>query len=121
HDGAAAHVEEDPVRLEQLVVDPNQVRTLEAGVAADEGASLHSLKPALDSFAVVEHDLVLAGLDLCHVDGDGASTNPVVGGPSGHVGGMGAGHQSLGGNAAVVDAGPADELAFDHRDGATGL
>jgi len=121
HHRAPTHVEEDPVGLQHPPVDRDRVRVFEAGVPADEGGAGHLLQPGFDAVAVVEHDLVLARLDLCHVDGDGASTNPVVGGPSGHVGGMGAGHQSLGGNAAVVDAGPADELAFDHRDGVTGL
>ena len=100
-----------------LVVDPDGVRTLEAGVAADQRAAVHALEPGLDAVAVVEHDLVLARLDLCHVDGDVAGADAVLGAASGDVCGVRAGHQRLGRNAAVVDAGSADELALDHRDG----
>ncbi len=69
-DGATTDVEEDPVGLQHLVVDPDRVRALEAGVAADQRAAVHPLEPGLDAVAVIEHDPVLARLDLCHVDRD---------------------------------------------------
>ena len=54
HHRPAADVEEDPVGLEELVVDPHGVRALEACVAADQGAAVHALQPRLDAFAVVD-------------------------------------------------------------------
>ena len=69
HHRAAADVEEDPVGLQQLVADPHGVRILEAGVAANQ--TVQPSMPSsqrLDALAVVEHDAVLARLDLRHVD-----------------------------------------------------
>ena len=117
HHGAATDVEEDPVGLEHLVVDPDGVRSLEPGVPADQRAALHAVEPGLDAVPIVEHDGVLARLDLCDVDRDLAGADTVLGAASGHVCGVRAGDQRLGRNAAVVDARAADELALDHCDG----
>ena len=92
----------------------------EAGVAADQGAAVHALEPGLDAVAVVEHDVVLARLDLCHVDGDVAGADAEIGPAARDVRGVRAGDQRLGRDAAGVDAGAADQLAFDHRDGLPG-
>ena len=51
-----------------------------------------------------------------HVDADVAPDHhPEVGGAAGDVGGAGAGHQRLGGDAADVDAGAPEAVALDDR------
>src|ERR1700682_3329961 len=90
-------------------------------MAADERTALHPLQPRLHAVPVVEHDLVLAGLHLRHVDRDFACGDAVFGSPTGKVGGMRAGHQRLGRDTAGVDASPADQFALDHRHGVSGF
>ena len=111
----AADVEEDLVRVEHAVIHADGVRAFEAGMAADERAPVHVVEPGLDALAVVAHDLVLARFDRGHLDTDFACADTVFGRTTRGVGGVRTGDQGLGGNAAVVDARAADELALDHR------
>ncbi len=103
-----------------LVADPQRVRILEAGMTANDGAAVHAVKPVFDALAVAEHDLVFARLDFRHVHADRAGADAEVGAAPGQVRGVRAGHQCLGGDAAGVDAGPADQLALHHRNGVAG-
>jgi hypothetical protein len=43
--GAATDIQKDPVRLQDLVVDPNGVRILEPCVSSDQRAVVHALEP----------------------------------------------------------------------------
>ncbi len=70
HHRAATDVEEDPVGVQDVLVDPHRVWVLEAGMAAKDGAAVHPVEPVLDTLAVVEHDLVFARLDFRHVHAD---------------------------------------------------
>ncbi len=45
--GPATDVEEDPVGLEHLVVDPDGARSLESGVPANQRAAPHAVEPGL--------------------------------------------------------------------------
>ena len=121
HHGAPTDVEEDPVGRDQFVVDPQRVRVFETGVAADQGAAVHAVQPRLDAGAVVEHDPVLACLDLRHVDGHRTGADAVVGTAAGEVRRVRAGDQGLGRDAPGVDAGSANVLALQHRNGVTGV
>ena len=112
----ATDVEEDLVGLQHTPVDADRVRILKAGVAADERAPVHAFQPRLDTTAVAEHDLVFPRLHLGHVDADFTCADAVFGSTPGRVCRMRASHQRLGRDTAVVDAGAADQLAFDHRD-----
>ncbi len=115
-----ADVEEDLVGLELPPIDVNRMRTFEPGMAADVGTALRVLQERLEPPAVVPGDLVLARFDFGHVDGDVARADAVVGTATGQVRGMRACHKGFGGDAAVVHAGAARQLAFDDRHSLTG-
>ena len=120
-DGAAADVEEDLFGGEEIVADANLIGRFEAGVAGEDGAVLHAAQPGFEAVARIGDDFVFAGLDGLHVDRDGARYCYAVGvGGAGFLCDVGAGDEGLGGRAAGVDAGAAEELAFDERDGAAG-
>ncbi len=86
-------------------------------MAGVDGAVLHGAEPLLDAGAGGSGDLLHAGFDGLHVDADFAfEDHSVEGGATCHVGGVGAGDEGFGGDAAGVDAGPAEELALDHGD-----
>lgn len=121
HHGAAADVKEDAVGVQHVVTDPHGVRIGEYRVPADDGAAVHALEPVFDTLAVVEHDLVLAGLDFRHVHADLAGADAVVGAAARQVRGMRGGHQRLGRDAPGVDARAADQFAFDDRDALPGF
>ena len=75
-----------------------------------------------DGFTRGADDLFLAGFDGLHIDADLAGEGDAVeGGTACHVGGIGAGDQGLGGDAAGVDAGSAEEMALDEGDLHAGL
>src|SRR5262249_46500145 len=76
----------------------------------DVGGRLQTL---LAARAEALDDGPLALADLREVQAHVADVHAVVGAAAGQVGDAGAGHHRLGGGAAVVDAGAADELAFD--------
>ena len=117
HERAAADVDEDARRGQQLVADADGVRALEPGVPLDDRAAGHAAQPFLDAGRARWRDGVGARLDLGHVDPDAAvEDDAVVGGAAREVRGIGAGDQRLGRHAAGVDAGAAEELALDERD-----
>src|SRR5205807_854290 len=58
-------------------------------------------------------DGALALTHLCQIDAHGAVLHAIVGAAAGEVGDAGAGDHRLRGRAAIVDAGAADELAFE--------
>src|SRR5258707_10544630 len=92
------------------------------GRAGEDGGVLHVAQIGLEAVAGFEDDLVFARLDGLHVDGDFARYCDAVGvGGAGLLRDVGAGDESLGGRAAGVDAGAAEELALDERDAAAGL
>ena len=53
HHRTSTDVEEDPVGLQELFVNPQRVWILEAGVTANDGAAVHAFQPAFDTFAVL--------------------------------------------------------------------
>ena len=103
--------------LEHALADAHRARALEAGVAVDEGEPGRAAKPARQAVATdALHDRVLARLHLRHVDADRrVDGHAVVAAAARDVGGARAGDQRLGRDAAVVDAGAADQLALDER------
>ena len=114
--GPAPDIDEDAVRLEKVVADPDSTGPFEASVPLEYCGVLHSLQPRLDTPAGGPRHAVLSGLDLLHVDGDGAiEDDAVLGGPARHVGDPRGGHQRLGRNTADVDARPSEEVPFDDR------
>jgi hypothetical protein len=116
HGGAAADIDEDLVGAEHLRPDRDLVRRHEARLALVDGAVLELLHRSLDALAGAAGDGVLARLDLLHVDRDlAADGEAVVRAAPGHVHGIGAGDQRLGGRAAGVDAGAAETAALDDR------
>ena len=122
-DGAAADVDEDARRRQQLVADADGIVRLEAGVASEHGAACHARaatsRRRARAFAITASARALTAL---HVDADGApsSDDAVVGGAAREVRGVGAGDQRLGRHAAGVDAGAAEQMALDERDGHAG-
>ena len=118
-DGAAADVDEDLRGFEEVVgiADSYCCGGFEACVAGEDGAVGHAAEPVLDAGAGFEEDLVFAGFDGLHVDGEAAGDGDAVeGGAACHLRGVGAGDEGLGGDAAGVDAGSAEELALDEGD-----
>jgi hypothetical protein len=66
--------------------------------------------------------MILAGLDSFHIDSDLAwDFHAEIRRTPRHVGGVGAGHQRFGRNAAGIDASAAERLAFDHGNGSSGI
>ena len=116
HGGAAADVDEDPLRREPVCIETHRVPRLEAGVGAIDRAPLHGLQPGLDADPRLTRDRVLAGLHTLHVDGCGANVHAEVARAADHVGGIGARHQGLRRDAAGVHAGAAERAALDDRD-----
>ena len=100
-----------------VATDAHRPRPLKPSVSRIDRAVLHAAQPALDALVRAPHDGVLARLDALHVDPNWAfERDAEVGRAAGHMGRLGAGHERLGRDAAGVDAGPAEPLAFDDRD-----
>src|SRR5882672_7364930 len=115
HERAAADIEKDPVRLQRPALDIEGARTGEARMAADQRDVLHPLDPIGHGVRRFLDDAVLARLDRLHVHAHLAGDEAVFAAASRRVHGARRGHQRLGGDAADVDAGAADELALDDR------
>ena len=109
---AAADIEEDPVGLEHLVVDPDRVRALEAGVAADQGAALHAVEPGLRGRRGRRRTISsLRALTFAMSTRDVAvDADAVLGAAARDVRGMRAGDQCLGRDAAVLTQVPPTSL-----------
>ena len=94
----------------------------EAGVTEDQRAAVHALQPGLVADATMFGDFAGPGVDARHVDADVAGDHhAIVGGATGQVGGVGAGDEGFGRGAPGVDAGAADQVAFDDGDGEAGV
>ena len=79
--------------------------------------ALEISQPILDPVPGFSRYHIFAGLHGLHVDTDRAvDRNAEVRGTAGHVRRVSAGHERFGRNAAGVDAGSAEQLAFDHGD-----
>ena len=112
---ARADVDEYPVGLENLFLDPYGARPLEARMTLVHGHVVKGLEPLLDALARTAHDGVLARLDLRHVDRHVAADDDAeLAGAPRDVGGAGARHQRLRRNAADVDAGAAEPVSLRH-------
>ena len=62
--------------------------------------------------------MIFSGLHRLHINGNFARDfHTKIGGATGHVRRVGAGHQRFGRRAAGVDASPSKELTLNHRDG----
>ena len=81
----------------------------------DERAVRHASQPGLEVRAGVADNLVLAGHDGGEIDADRSDVHAKICPAPREVGGIGACDQRLGRRAAGVDAGSADQLAFDKR------
>ena len=108
-----ANVKKDFRRFEQIVADAHGGGRCEGGRAGENGAVGIGTEPLLDAGAGVEDDGVFPSFDGAHVDGDGTGLKAEVGTAAREVSGVGAGHHGFGGRAAVVDAGPAEEMTLD--------
>src|SRR5688572_25304199 len=87
----------------------------------DDRDALGAAQPLLDAAGGLADHRVLARLDALHVDADLAGApQAVFPAAPGHVRGVGARDQGLGGSAAVVDAGAAEGAALDDGDLAPG-
>jgi hypothetical protein len=114
HARAAPDIDEDARRLQEALADPDEIRTLEARVPFDQGKTVHAAQPFLDAGARVVRDRVGPGFHPRHVDPDRTlDRDPIVGAPPGKVGGVRAGDQCLGWDAAGVDAGSTDQIPLD--------
>jgi hypothetical protein len=119
--GTAADIDEDLIGSKGLACDLHFVRGEKFCLAVDDGAAFGVGEHLAKAVAGVLHDLVGAGLDLG--EGNGDVTVYVDAEFCGFAGAMGylrAGDQGLGGCAARVDAGAAEDVALDERDGLTG-
>ena len=113
--GTAADVEEDELCGEFGFTHAKSVRRGEGGGASVDGAARVVAQRGLDSVARIGDDFLAAGDDHGHVDADGgvAEGYAVLGGAASHVRGVGATDHGLGRGAARVDAGAAEQFAFD--------
>ena len=115
--GPSADIDEDLLRAQHLGADLDLPRRDEAAMALIDRAVGLAPQTALDAGGRERDDAVLARLDLGHVDLDRAGDLDAELGPAARqMRRIGAGHHGLGGRAAGIDAGPAEELALDDRD-----
>ena len=114
--GPGPYVDEDPIGLERFTRDFDRVWGNEAGVALDHLAVSHALKPGFEARALFANDALHARHDCREIDADRSSADTIVGGAAGEMGRIGARDESLGGSAAHIHAGPAEELALDKSD-----
>ena len=113
---AAADVDEDPRRGQQLLAHADDVRPLRTGRAPGRPCSGPCPQPLLDAGARVAETASARALPwACRSRTSPLEDDAVVGGPAGEMCRVGAGHQRLRRHAAGVDAGPAEQLAFDDR------
>ena len=115
---ASADVDEDPRRGQLLLADADRVRPLEPGMALDDRAAVHACaasfrRPSRALAETVSARAFTLGMSIRDV---AVEHDAVVGGPAREMCGIGAGHQRFGRHAAGVDAGAAEQLAFDERD-----
>ena len=103
-------------RAQGLAADRHRLRRGEACVPLIDGDHGIASQRLLDAAVGEAQHIVLARLDLPHVDGDGAwDRNAVISGAAGEMRGIGTRHQRLGRRAAGVDAGAAEAVALDDR------
>ena len=82
-----------------------------------DGAIGHVFQPGLQAGARFSRDGILSGLHLFHVDTDSlADRQAIVRGAPCHVSGICTGDERFRGRTPRVDAGSADELAFNQGD-----
>ena len=81
------------------------------------GAARHAAQPVLYAGAAINGDLLRAGVDARHVDGDRTCHHAIIGGAARQMRGVGAGDQGFGGLTAGIDAGSAEQMPLDqgHR------
>ena len=116
HRRAAADIDEDPLGPQPLAADFDLARRQEPRMAAMQFAVRVCFERGGQTISELRHHRVLARLDPFHIDRDPAGDrDPVFGGMAREVGGIGARHQGLGRGAAGIDAGAADQVAFDDR------
>ena len=108
------YIDEDLLRLEQYFTHPERVGILKAPLPFVNGAVLCIFQPLFHALVRLCHHAILAFLHPLHVHGDGALKGDaeLLAAP-GHVSGASTGYQGLGGDAAGVDTGAAEELAFN--------
>jgi len=118
--GAAAYVEEDLFGFEDVVAYADFVGSFEGGGAGVDGDFFVRAEGLFDTVAGVGDDGIAAGVDGFDIDGEGADCDAVLGGALDLAGSVGAGDHGLGGSAAGVDAGAAEEVALDEGYGLSG-
>src|SRR5947207_3806677 len=117
-EGAPADIDEDARRGQPLLGDRDGIAAEKAGMALQYRAARHIAQPALDAGAGIGRDRVGPHLDPGHVDaGRRVEHDAVLGAAPREVRGIGTGDERLGGHAAGVDAGAAEQMALDqgHR------
>ena len=118
HHRPAADVDEDFVSLQgalaRIASDYiDGARPGETRLAPQQRDVLHAGNPGRKAVARLPDDAVLARLDGPHVDLDVARTESVLAAAARHMDRARAADQRLGGNAADVDAGAAEQLPLD--------
>ena len=114
HGRASAHVDEDPIGCQSVLAHADFRWRFEAGVALVNRAVFHLLQPGLHPDPRFFRYRVLPLLYALHVDAHAAiDRHAEIRRPARHVGGIGARHHGLGGYAAGVDAGAAEQFALD--------
>src|SRR5262249_15890722 len=116
-EGAGAHIDEDARRSECVVPDLDVARASEAAVALVDGDTGIAPEAALDTARGEAEHVILALVNLLHVDADRAiDHNAVFARAPRHMRNVGAGNQRLGRRATGVDAGAAEAIALDDGD-----
>ena len=116
-----ADVDEDLAGLELRVADPDRARAFEARMSLVDREIRRALEPLLHTLVGGPHHGVLACLDARHVDAQALDHHAEVGRAARQVSDPRARDQGLGGDAAGVDAGAAEQLALDDGGLAAGL
>jgi len=115
HESAAAHVDEDLVGLEHLVVHRHGVRPGEPAMALEYREVRRVLHPPFHALVGLADDLVLSRAHARQVHGDvGADCESELGSATRHVNGPRAGDERLGRDAAGVDTRPPEPVPFHH-------
>ena len=119
HDGPAADVEEDALGLDDPAIDRERVRSVKRACPRIKvHPSMPSSQPSTPSRSSwTMPSLRALTFAMSTVTADGA--DPEIGRPARDVGRVRTGDQSLGRDAAIVDARSADQFAFDDCDGLT--
>src|SRR5580704_11707655 len=115
HQGARAHVEEDMLRFNEIIIDTQDMGRLEHGCSGQDGTIRRAPEPLFDPGAGLQNDPILAGFDGSHVNGDCTCVNAEIAAAARQMSGMRAGDHRFCWRAPGIDAGTAKELPLNER------